>query len=252
MQPVLIEIGPVTVYWYGVLFSTGFLAAAIHWACLSRRVGMPPMFGVELCIWVMISSVVGARLAFVAANASLFLDDPARILRIDRGGLIFYGGLVGATLAGVVLARRRAIPLWRMADYAISAVPLGHAIGRVGCLLNGCCYGAASERWWAIPLNSVMRHPVQVAEATFNLVVYILLLQLYKHKHREGRVFAAYLILYPIGRFALEFLRGDERLEGLWLNAAQELSVLFILAGVLLWFTLPRKRHHTSRRHADV
>ncbi len=251
MQPLFMELGPVTLYWYGILFSAGFLAAAIHWSCLSRRVGMPPLFGVELCVWVMISSVVGARLAYLIANWSQFVDAPLLIVRIDRGGLIFYGGLIGATTAGIVLARLRAIPIWRMADYAISAVPLGHAIGRVGCLLNGCCYGAPSTSWWAIPLDSVMRHPVQVVEATYNLVIYILLMQLYRHKHREGRVFAAYLVLYPAGRFALEYLRGDPRLGGLTLNAAQELSLLFVVAGALLWFTLPRKRHHNPR-HAHV
>lgn len=251
MHPVLMELGPVTIHWYGVLFSGGFLAAAIHWSCMSRRIGMEPFFGVEFCVWVIVAGVVGARLAFIIANAPLFLDDPARIVRLDRGGLIFYGGLIGATAATLVLARRRAIPLWRMADYAISGLPLGHAIGRIGCFMNGCCYGAPSKSWWAIPLEGVQRHPVALIEAIYNIVIYILLLRLYASRHRDGRVFAGYLILYPAGRFSLEFLRGDARFPGMILNVAQEMSALLVVAGLVLWFTLPRKRHHTQR-HANV
>jgi phosphatidylglycerol---prolipoprotein diacylglyceryl transferase len=251
MQPVFMENGPVTLHWYGVLFSTGFLAAAIHWSLLSRRVGMPAWFGVELCVWVIVSSVLGARLAYVAANWPLFIEEPARIVRIDRGGLVFYGGLFGATAACLWLAKLRGIYVWRMADYAISAVPLGHAIGRMGCFLNGCCFGAPSKSWWAIPLDGVQRHPVPLLESIFNLIVYILLMQVYRVKHREGRVFAAYLVLYSAGRFALEFLRGDPRLEGFVLNVAQELSLFLFVGGVFLWFTLPRKRHH-HRSHANL
>ncbi len=251
MQPVFLEIGAFTLHWYGILFAGGFLAAAVHWSVLSRRVGMPPIFGVELCVWVMISAVIGARVAYVMANRSWFIEDPTRILRIDRGGLIFYGGLIGSTIAVLLPARLRRIPVWQMADFAIGAVPLGHAIGRVGCLMNGCCYGAADKSWWAIPLHDAMRHPVQIVEATYTLVIYIILLEFFRHKHRDGRVFALYLMLYPAGRFALEYLRGDDRLEGLVFNAAQELSLFLMIVGAVLWFTLPRKRHH-NHRHVNA
>ena len=252
MNPVFMEIGSLTIHWYGVLFSAGFAAATVHWAWFSRRVGQSPMFGVELCVWVMSAGVVGARLAYVTAHWSTFAAQPSLIFRFDEGGLVFYGGLIGATLAGLVLAYRRHIPGWSMADYAISGVPLGHAIGRVGCFMQGCCQGAPSTSWWAIPIDGVLRHPVQIIETTFNLVVYILLVQLYRSKHREGRVFAAYLVLYPMGRFGFEFLRGDARLDGVVFNVAQELSVLMLLTGAVLWFALPRKRHHNHRRHAKV
>lgn len=251
MQPVFLEIGAFTLHWYGILFAGGFFAAAVHWSLLSRRIGMPPIFGVELCVWVMISAVLGARGAYLIANWSWFIEDPARMLRIDQGGLIFYGGLIGSTIAVVLLARLRRIPVWQMADFTIGAVPLGHAIGRVGCLMNGCCYGAVNQNWWAIPLHDAMRHPVQVVEATFNLVLYIMLFEFARHKHREGRVFAFYLMLYPAGRFALEYLRGDQRMEGLFFNVSQELSLLMMVMGAVLWFTLPRKRHH-NHRHAHT
>ena len=250
MHPVLFDFGPVTIQWYGVLFATGFLAAAIHWSLLGRRAGFEPGFGIELCIWVIVSSVIGARTAFVIANWSVFAEEPIRVIRLDGGGLIFYGGLIGAAVAVPLLARLRRIPFWTIADYTISAVPLGHGIGRIGCFLNGCCYGAQSDSFWAVPLDGVFRHPVPLFEALFSLAVYIVLLQLYLRNHRQGRVLAAYLMLYPAGRFGLEFLRGDVRLEGFLASVAQEVSLLLILVGALLWFGLPRQ-HPPRRRHAD-
>lgn len=249
MQPVFFQVGSVTVYWYGVLFATGFLAAMIHWNCLAHKVGLPRGFGVELCLWVILSSVIGARTAFVLANWDAFADQPRAIFSLQQGGLIYYGGLIGAIIAVPLLAGIRRIPLWRMADFAISGVPLGHAIGRIGCLMNGCCFGAPSESWWAIPLAGVRRHPVPLAEATLNLALYIVLLQLFFRKHREGRVFAAYLLLYPLLRLMMEFLRGDLRLSGLFLNAAQELSLFFFIVGIILWISLPPNRHYS--RHAN-
>lgn len=248
MQPVLFQFGSVTIYWYGVLFAGGFLAAALHWTVLGGRAGMPKGLGIELCIWVIMASVVGARLAYVLANWDQFTDHPRAVLFIHQGGLIYYGGLIGAMIAIPLLAGIRHIPVWRMADFAISAVPLGHAIGRIGCLMNGCCFGAASESWWAVPLDGIRRHPVPLAEATLNLALYIFLLEMFQRKHREGRVFAAYLMIYPLIRLGLEFFRGDERLSGLILNAAQELSFLLVIAGAALWFCLPPNRHFN--RHA--
>jgi phosphatidylglycerol---prolipoprotein diacylglyceryl transferase len=248
MQPIMMVWGGITVHWYGVLFASGFLAAAIHWSWMGRRMGFPGGFGVELCLWVVVASVVGARLAYVAANFSLFWENPVYVFRIDRGGLVYYGGFVGAVLAVILVAGIRRIPLWRLADLAIGPVPLGHALGRVGCLLNGCCYGAVTDGWWAVPLGEVRRYPVPLMEATLNLALYIVLLHFARTKHREGRVFALYLLIYPPIRFGLEYLRGDERLQGMFLNSAQEISILLFFIGWFLWISLPPTRHF-ARRH---
>lgn len=248
MQPILFESSWITIHWYGVLFAGGFLAAAIHWTWMGRRLGLPPGMGVELCVWVIVGGVVGARTAFVLANWSVFSEDPSLILRFNRGGLIYYGGFLGASLAALLLAGIRRMPWRLMADFGISGVPLGHAIGRLGCFMNGCCYGALSDGWWAVRLGSDWRYPVPLFEATLNLAVYVVLLQLMLKRHRQGRVFAMYLMLYPATRFGLEFLRGDERLTGLWLNAAQELSLIFIAMGAALWVLLPKQRH-SARSH---
>lgn len=244
MNPVFAEWGGRTIYWYGLLFAGGFFVTILHWVIMARREGRPAGFGLELGLWFMISSVLGARAAFVIAHSSEFIADPLRIFRLDQGGLIYYGGMIGAVVGLMLFAWIRGISKSEMADFTILGVPLGHAVGRAGCFMNGCCYGAPTDLPWGVPLNGVFRHPVPLLETILNLCLYIILLKAYHRKHRHGRIFALYLMLYPTMRFFMEFLRGDVRMTGLVINVAQELSILFVILGALLWWILPRKRHH--------
>jgi phosphatidylglycerol---prolipoprotein diacylglyceryl transferase len=247
MQAVAFEIGGRAIHWYGLLFAGGFLAATVHWSLLARRNNWVSSIGLDLGLVVMLSSVLGARVAYVLSRLDYFLEHPAHIIRVDFGGLVYYGGFIGATLGVAALALYRRIPLTQMADFTITGVPLGHAIGRIGCHLQGCCYGAETTWWWGITMDWVKRHPTQLLETFLNLIVYILLLRAFFYRHRDGRVFALYLMMYPVVRFSLEFLRGDPRMSGLFLNVAQELSLLFFALGVLLWFTLPKRRYTYAR-----
>jgi len=247
MQPVAFEIGGRAIHWYGLLFAGGFLAATIHWVLLARKNNWTPGIGLDLGLCVMIGSVVGARVAYVLSRLDYFLEHPAHILRVDLGGLVYYGGFIGATLAVTGLAWFRRIPLSQMADFTITGVPLGHAIGRIGCHMQGCCFGAETAWWWAITIDWIKRHPTQLLETFLNLIVYIFILRAFFIRHREGRVFALYLMLYPALRFSLEFLRGDPRMSGLVLNVAQELSLLFFIMGAVLWFALPKRRYTYAR-----
>ncbi len=251
MHPVLLETEYLTIHWYGVLYALGFLAAAINWTWLARRRGWPASMGTDLGILIMVSSVVGARVAFILSNPEPFLREPARILQLHEGGLIYYGGLVLCCISGIVYARLKDIPLSVMADFIITSVPLGHAIGRIGCFLHGCCYGSAAKVAWAVSLGGILRHPTPLYEAALNFLLYGVLLWAYFRRKKDGLVFALYLILYPAGRLALEFVRGDERMKGLWLNVSQELSLIFILIGAGIWFALSRTqelKHGTPER----
>ena len=240
MHPVFIEIMGRPIYWYGVMTALGFLAAVLHWNRLARRTGRPRGLGSELGIWVMLCGILGARIAYVLANFDYYLSAPQEIIRIDRGGQIYYGGFIGAALGVMVLARLRKQPLWSFADFVVTGLPLGHAIGRFGCFLNGCCYGTVTDLPWRVFQRDVYRHPVQLYEMLFNLALYALLVAYFFRKKRDGTVFALYLVVYAVGRFALEFLRGDERTQWLGLSVAQVLSVAFFAAGCALWALLPR------------
>lgn len=256
MHPELFTLFGKTVTTYGLMAMLGLLAAIATWAFLRRRLpDFPPDLPSNLGVLLILAGLVGARAAYVVANWPDFAAHPAEILRVDHGGLIFYGGLLLASLALVVYARLARLPLWRLADFAIPGLAVGHAFGRVGCFLFGCCHGAPATAHPALgiafpagtPLgdatSSVPLYPVQLWEAVALLLIWLLLLRLHARPHRPGTLFAAYLLLYPPVRFALEFLRGDLRQPAFGpLDVAQAVSLLLFLAGLLLFALLPRPK----------
>ncbi len=242
MNPVCFYIGSRPIYWYGVMMASAFLACMAHWTILGRKEGRGPAFGSDLAVWLMLSGIAGARVAYVLANLGEFSARPWDIIRLDKGGLVFFGGFLAACAAVVIFARSRHERLWPIADFAISAIPLGHALGRIGCFINGCCYGTVCAAPWAIESHGAARHPVQLYEAVLNMAIYFVLLIVYFRKIGEGRVFALYLLLYPTVRFMLEFLRGDERIRFHGLSLAQYVCLALFAAGAAAWFLAPGRR----------
>jgi phosphatidylglycerol:prolipoprotein diacylglycerol transferase len=222
------------------MVALGFLSGIVHWTRRARSEGWPPEIGADLGLWTMVGGLIGARAAYVAANWPEYRGAPFSILRFDRGGLVYYGGFVGGVVAVAILARQRKRPLLEMGDFAIGAVPLGHAIGRVGCFINGCCYGVPTAGPLGCVVAGARRHPVQLYEAMANLAIYLVLLR--ARPRRTGGRLALYLMLYPPARFLLEFWRGDARLRWMGLTLAQLLSAALFAVGVLLWFRPPVPR----------
>ena len=229
------------IHWYGILVATGFASLIVHWNFTVEWEKLPRGFGSELGFWIMLSGILGARAAYVAAHLDRYVESPFDILRVWEGGLVFYGGFMAATAVVIVVAKRRGSSVWALGDFAICPVPLGHAIGRVGCLFNGCCYGAPSEAPWCLAVDAVRRHPTQLYETGLNVLVYGLLVFAYGRKKKDGQIFALYLAAYPIGRFVIEFFRGDHRIRWLGLTVAQHLSMVFFIGACLLWFALPKR-----------
>lgn len=220
------------------MVAAGFLAGVVHLTILGIREGRPPAFGSDLAFWLMLAGIIGARIAYVGANLDYYLQDPWAVIRIDQGGLIYYGGFFGAFAAGIIFARLKRISILALADYVISALPLAHAFGRIGCLLNGCCFGSVATLPWSVYQQGASRHPVQFYEAALNLVIYAALLFFYRRRKRDGEILALYLIIYPPGRFLLEFLRGDERLIWYGLTMAQIISLGLLAVGLALGLAL--------------
>lgn len=243
MHPVFIEVFGRPIYWYGVLTATGFLAAVINWSMLGRQDNRPKGVGSELGVWIMVGGILGARVAYVVANWPEYMAAPLQIFRIDQGGLIYYGGLIGGSIAIVLMAWIRREPLWSFSDFVVTSVPLGHAIGRIGCFLNGCCFGKVCQFPWAIYHEHAFRHPTPLYESAYNLVIYFVLILLYRIRaHRSGSVFSMYLVLYSLGRFLFEYTRGDDRMRWLGLTVAQDISLALFIAGCFLLIVLPRER----------
>ena len=255
MHPLFIKLGRLPIYWYGVMMALGFLTGLVNWVRLGQREARDASYCSDLLFWVIISGIVGARLAYVIANLRSFALAPLSIFRVDQGGLIYYGGFVAAGAALFIFARRRGERLIALLDFVVTSLPLGHAFGRIGCLMNGCCYGkiykgwpsitfpSGSLAWWhhvdarlldPSALRSLPVHPVQLYEAAFNLVLFVVLGWVYRRCKGEGRVVGTYLVMYPAGRFLFEHLRvaAHGRIGGL--SDAQYISMLLCVFGVVL------------------
>lgn len=257
MHPVCMTIGDRVIYWYGILMALAFLAGILTWWRLGRREGRDAAWASDLAFWAMLAGIVGARFAYIVSDWSYFWAHPLQIWRVDRGGLIFYGGFLGTILMVLFLARMRKESALGLGDLMVTALPLGHMLGRIGCFFNGCCFGkplpgalgiqfpADSPAWWAHTeaglITSEARwslpvHAVQLYEAVLNFILFFVLVYCYPRRKRTGDIVALYLMIYPPIRFFLEFLRGDQRAQWGHLTVAQDLSLIFFLAGLILWF----------------
>jgi len=254
------------------MLALGFLAGLGNWALLARREGKSFTYCSDLLFWIMLSGIVGARLAYVMSDFKNFVRNPLEILQVYLGGLIYYGGFFAAGIAMFVFARMHRERILSLLDFVVTSVPLGHFFGRIGCFLNGCCHGKEytgsfavtfpgfpneSPAWIAqygarhidrYALRSLPAHPVQLYEAAFNLFVFALVVLTYRRRKREGTTTAVYLLAYPLGRFALEFLRGDERMRwpAVGLSVAQILSIVLFVTGLVL-LLLPGRRVESAR-----
>lgn len=241
MHPIAFELYGRPIYWYGIMMALAFLGAMIHWSILGRHENRPAGFASDMAFWIMVGGIVGARIGYIAGNLEYFIENPVNIVRIDEGGLVFYGGLIGCVLVVLLMAYRQKESVWSLADFTVSPLPLGHALGRVGCFLNGCCYGVETECPVAVEMQGGLRHPVQLYSVALNLGLYLALIWLYPRRQRKGSVLMVYCLVYPLIRFLLEFMRGDPRTRLMQLTSAQYVSVAIFIMGILLWKFLPAK-----------
>lgn len=220
----------------------------------SRRgllVGVNPETILDLGPWLIVGTILGARSLFVVSYwREQFADKPFyEIFMVQHGGLVFYGGFIGASLACILYARIKKLPLWKLADIVTPSIALGSVFGRIGCLFNGCCYGRACQLPWAIHFpkghesypNGV--HPTQIYDSSLNLCLYLFLAWLFRRKKFDGQVFAAYLVGYSVLRSVVEFFRGDyppDQYVG-WASPAHVVSAGILVTGLVLWRLLPRQ-----------
>jgi phosphatidylglycerol:prolipoprotein diacylglycerol transferase len=156
-----------------------------------------------------ISGIIGARLLYVLLNLGTYLENPLEIIMLQHGGLAWFGGLLLGSAGGWFYIKRKKLPLYSTLDLLAPFVALSQAIGRIGCLLNGCCYGKESPFGLYFPVMDKVLIPTQLISSVSMVVIYIVLRLLQENPHRRGQVFFLYLALYGAKRFLVEFLRGD-------------------------------------------
>jgi phosphatidylglycerol:prolipoprotein diacylglycerol transferase len=261
VQSIAFKLGSWPIHWYGVLVAIGFLAGLWTASRRAPRSGMNPELASDSGPWIILGAVLGARTLYVATYwRERFAGEPWwEIFMVQKGGLVFYGGLIGSSLAIILYCRLRKIPLWRLADVLSPSIALGYVFGRLGCLMNGCCFGRECPLPWAItyprghdtfPINAAAPHPVhptQIYDSLLNLALYLFLASLYRRKKFDGQVFATYLICYAFTRSLVEYFRGDygpDHLHGVF-TPAQLISVAILATGLTLFGVLRRLGHPT-------
>ncbi|MBI4432888.1 MAG: prolipoprotein diacylglyceryl transferase [Candidatus Omnitrophica bacterium] len=220
MHPIFFQAGPITVYSYGVFVALAALAA--FWYVRLKK----PQ-AADLLFLLFISGILGARIFYVVQHWDDYWSQPFHFFWLWEGGLVWYGGFIGALAAGILYARAHGQSAWSWADFFAPILPVSQAIGRVGCFLNGCCFGK-------LRADGVARHPAQLYEMALLLLLGLFLFFMASRKHKEGMIFAAYLGGYGLIRFIVEFFRGDQEIL-LVLTVPQWISLLLMAAALLLF-----------------
>jgi phosphatidylglycerol:prolipoprotein diacylglycerol transferase len=250
MHPRLLELGPVTVYTYGVLLAAAYLLGLKLAMVRARSRGLDQTRVLDLGIYIIISALVGAKLLLLVTDFRAFVETPRELLTLARSGGVFYGGLIVAVVVALWYIRRIGLPLWTTCDVFAPGIALGHVVGRFGCFFAGCCYGRPATVPWAItftdpyaamnvgtPLN-VPLHPTQLYEAGAEAVILLLLLATEsKGRRYPGRTFWLYMLLYAISRYVIEIYRGDPRGSIGMFSTSQFISLLLapLAIGMLLY-----------------
>lgn len=263
MHPVLFEIAGYPLHLYAVMIATGFVVGIWLAARYGERVGLDRDMILDLCWWLLVSGLVGSRLAFIVVNweqyyypcvdvahfNELFPRNPiterdcTRLLRFWNGGLVFYGGVIGAMLTMVWFLRREQVPVLKVADALIPSLALGQFFGRLGCLAAGCCWGKPTDAAWGIQFPSRTMlfqqhfdsglvaatdtlthavHPTQLYDAFGGLLLFGILVAIRQRKRWHGQVFVSWLLIYPLFRSTVEIFRGDDRERGFLFEIVSE------------------------------
>ncbi len=244
VHPLLFQIGPLTVYTYGVLVALAFLLGALWVGHRTKSQGENPDLYFQAILWIGIVGFLGARLLHVLYYPEWYFSHPARIL-FERAGFVWYGGLISGTLTGLLFVRWKHLSLGTFADILVLPACLGVAIGRVGCFFAGCCFGKTTMGPWAVhfPLGHETHplgvHPTQLYESFALLVLLFFLLRLEKHATKPGVTACAFFMGYGVIRFVIEFFRGDVIYwVGHLLTASQVFSLVGILMGGFILYRL--------------
>ena len=258
MFPLLFEVpifGGVRIYTYGLMYALGFLIGISYVARLAKKSDVSPETVLDLSFYIILAGVIGARVLYILTDWQRFSGHPIDVFKIWEGGLVFYGGLIGAMIASYVYTKKHKISFLKVLDLFMPGASLGHAIGRLGCLAAGCCYGKPAPAWFpfsiSFPASShslapvgVPLYPTQIIESLSLFLVFLFLARLYPRRKFDGQVFISYVISYGIIRILVEIFRGD-LIRGFlipnWLSTSQFISIGFIIFAVILYRVLKQR-----------
>ena len=270
MLPVLFHIGKLPVRSYGTLLVIGFLLSLwrVMKVCERRMATEPegsprrisPDVAFDLGIAVLITGLIGARVVFVLLDWKNYASRPLEMLRVWEGGLSLHGCLIFGILCILILSRFRKFALLPTLDLATPSFALAYAFGRIGCFLNGCCYGSACSLPWGVRFHDENHpnlftppsHPVQLYDTFINFAAFYVLTRIEKRPRRDGEMFWGYIAFYGLERFALEYFRAGATstyvVPSLHLTDTHIISIVMMLAGLvgIAWLRRNRPAYHDA------
>lgn len=248
MKNELFSIGPFTVYAYGLMIAIGILAAYITGEYRAKKNGLNADHVFYFVIWCVLGGFLGSKLLYFLTNIKGILANPGILLDLQDGWVV-YGGIIGGIFAAMVYSKLKGLKFLAYFDVLIPSVALAQGFGRIGCVFAGCCYGRETNsplgmvfRTSLYAPNGVSLVPTQLISSGLNFIHFFILIWFAKKKKADGQVGAMYLILYSIGRFILEYYRGD-LIRGTVgsFSTSQFISIFTVAAGIILFIVSGRK-----------
>ena len=257
IDPVLMHLGPLAISWYGLAVTLAIVVGVWLTTREAARKGLPVEPVIDLILWIAIGGLVGARLLYVLDQWPVFAANPMQILAIHTGGLSIMGAILGGGLTAGILARRKGLPVRRFFDAAAPGIVLGQAIGRFGCLFTGDTVGRPTDGTWGIvylnpgarvPQLGVAYQPAFFYEQLWDLLIFAILWRLRGRITADGQLFALYLGLSALGKFAITFVRLDPvYFWGLQQSHFVALVLLGLAIGWGLWGIAHQRRIGTPK-----
>jgi phosphatidylglycerol:prolipoprotein diacylglycerol transferase len=249
MHPILFKMGFVTVYTYGAMVATAFLISTFLLSFRFKEIGLRAEVAFDLAVQLLVFGIVGARLLHVFLNINYYLANLKEIFMLQHGGLAWQGGFFFAFIGGILFMKRHHLKIGATCDIVIPYVVLGQSIGRIGCYLNGCCYGKPTELAFGVIFPGRMKpvHPTELYLSFFLIIIFLLLKKIEEKKSFDWQIFSLYLIFYSVVRFSIDFLRGDLQAVLFGLTTSQLIGIGIFLSGLCLYI-ISDKRHKKRLR----
>lgn len=242
MHPILLQIGPIKVFAWGFMLALAVLISVFGIGRQLKKEGYEPDLGIDLILLSVICGIIGGRIAYIATYEwADFLRDPWMVLSIRAGGiqgLVWYGSLAGGVIPFLLYLRKKRLAVWPIADIFAPFVALGYALVRIGCFLEGCCYGrvTSSALGMVFPtVDAYTRYPTQLFSSALNFVLFLVLIWLYPRRRFPGQVFMVYIIGYSIYRFIVEYFRESLIMVGP-ISLGQVCTLVLLAVGIVLYF----------------
>ncbi|MGB2578816.1 phosphatidylglycerol:prolipoprotein diacylglycerol transferase [Elusimicrobium simillimum] len=263
MHPVLFEIGGFSLSTFGLMNMIGYLLAIFYLIHYREKIGIDKDTLWNMMFISILAAMIGGKLFHLvvevpwAEMGDTLTEKIKNVLSTFRYGFTFFGGFLTGITALIIYLKKKKLPIVKTGDFIILGIPLGHAIGRIGCFLVGCCYGKPWDGPWAVHftdphslvphhLHGVGLHPTQLYEVVGNFIIFAIMHFAYRRKHIDGAIISLYALLYGTLRFIVEFFRADERGAGMLGLSPSQLVSIGIIVGAGVFYYIMRRRQNAK------